>query len=89
MANNVMTKVLKVIYQYKMTLLFFIVWAHVSLLNLFYVNYRGPIFLWQENSELRTIQTHFLIALITTLFFVVTTKLRKISSNKAFKTNGK
>ncbi|MBA6327749.1 hypothetical protein H4J46_07340 [Colwellia sp. MB02u-6] len=89
MANNVMTKMLKAIYQYKMTLLFFILWAHVSLLNLFYVNYRGPIFLWQENSELRTIQTHFLIALITTVFFVAITKLRKISGNKAFKTNGK
>jgi hypothetical protein len=86
MANNVMTKMLKAIYQYKITLLFFILWAHVSLLNLFYVNYSGPIFLWQENSALRTIQTHFLIALITTVFFVAITKL---SSNKTFKTNKK
>jgi hypothetical protein len=89
MANNVITKMLKAIYQYKMTLLFFILWAHVSLLNLLYVNYRGPVFLWQENSELLTIQTHFLIALITTLFFLAVTKLRKICGNKAFKSIGK
>ena len=89
MVNNVVTKMLKAIYQYKMTLLFFIVWAHVSLLNLFYVNYSGPVFLWQENSELLTIQTHFVIALITTVFFLAITKLRKISGNKVFKTTVK
>ncbi|TWX72990.1 hypothetical protein [Colwellia sp. C1TZA3] len=83
MANNVIVKMLKAIYQYKMTLLFFILWAHVSLLNLFYVNYRGPVFLWQENSEFRTILTHFLIALITTAFFLAITKLRQISRSNS------
>lgn len=85
MANNVITKILKAIYQYKMTLLFFILWAHVSLLNLFFVNYSGPVFLWEENSQLLTIQTHFLIALMTTAFFLAITKLRQMNRNKAVK----
>jgi len=82
MANNVITNALKALYQYKMTLLFLLLWAHVSLLNLFFVNYRGPVFLWQENSEILTILVHFLIALVSTAFFLAITKLSKVSGNK-------
>jgi len=82
MANNVITKKLKALYQYKMTLLFLLLWLHVSLLNLFYVNYRGPVFLWEENSQLLTIQVHCLIALTSTGFFLAITKLRKLSGDK-------
>ncbi|WP_085300627.1 hypothetical protein [Cognaticolwellia mytili] len=82
MANNVIIKTLKVIYQYKMALLFLALWAHVSLLNLFYVNYKGPVFLWQENSEPLTIQVHFLIALLATGFYLAISKLRQIDSDK-------
>jgi hypothetical protein len=89
MANNVITKIIKAIYQYKMTLLFFVLWAHVSLLNLFFVNYSGPVFLWEENSQLLTIQTHFLIALMTTAFFLGITKLRQINRHKSFKITDK
>tara|TARA_R110000744_G_scaffold7953_11_gene27092 strand:- start:280 stop:621 length:342 start_codon:yes stop_codon:yes gene_type:complete len=89
MKNNVISKILTALYQYKMTLLFLVLWAHVSLLNLFYVNYSGPVFLWQENSQLQTIQVHFLIALITTLFFLAVTKLRLMNRNKAVKITDK
>ncbi|MFT5635570.1 MAG: putative membrane protein YiaA [Cognaticolwellia sp.] len=89
MANNVITKILKTIYQYKMILLFFVLWAHVSLLNLFYVNYSGPVFLWEQNSQLHTIQTHFFIALITTMFFLAITKLRPMNKNKKVKITDK
>tara|TARA_R110000737_G_scaffold326879_1_gene340829 strand:- start:1438 stop:1761 length:324 start_codon:yes stop_codon:yes gene_type:complete len=85
MTANVISKILTAIYQYKITLLFFVLWAHVSLLNLFYVNYSGPVFLWQENSQFQTIQVHFLIALITTLFFLAVTKLRLMNRNKTVK----
>ena len=80
-----MTKLLKKLYQYKMMLLFLVLWAHVSLLNLFFVNYSGPVFLWQENSEPRTIQVHLLIALVTTLFFWAVTKVRAINGDKVIK----
>ncbi|AWB56442.1 hypothetical protein DBO93_01900 [Colwellia sp. Arc7-D] len=89
MAKNVITKTLKAIYQYKMVLLFFILWAHVSLLNLFFVNYSGPVFLWEQNSQLLTIQTHFFIALITTVFFLLVTKLRMINRHKKVKISDK
>ena len=89
MAKNVITKTLKAIYQYKMVLLFFILWAHVSLLNLFFVNYSGPVFLWEQNSQLLTIQTHFFIALITAVFFLLVTKLRMINRHKKVKISDK
>ncbi|MFT6248716.1 MAG: hypothetical protein ACJAUY_002325 [Cognaticolwellia sp.] len=89
MAKNVITKTLKAIYQYKMVLLFFILWAHVSLLNLFFVNYSGPVFLWEQNSQFLTIQTHFFIALITTVFFLLVTKLRMINRHKKVKISDK
>lgn len=82
MANNVMTKTLKAIYQYKILLMFFVLWLHVSLLNLFFVNYSGPVFLWQENSELLTIQVHFFIALLTTIFYLTVTKIRQLKGEK-------
>lgn len=82
MAKNVITKTLKALYQYKMTLLFLLLWMHVSLLNLFYVNYSGPVFLWEENSRFQTIQIHFLIALASTVFFLVVSKLRNLTGSK-------
>lgn len=89
MAKNIITKTLKAIYQYKIALLFVVLWAHVSLLNLFFVNYSGPVFLWEQNAQLITIQTHFLIALITTLFFLIVSKLREFNRNKKVKISDK
>lgn len=72
---NKLKQIVKAVYQYKMTLLFVILWAHVSILNLFYVNYSGPVFLWQENSEPLTVQIHVLIALVSVLFYQLCNKL--------------
>ncbi len=85
MARNIFTKTLKKVYQYKVALLFIALWAHVSLLNLFFVSYTGPVFLWQENSEPLTIQVHFFIALVTTLFYLAITKLRQANALKKVK----
>jgi hypothetical protein len=85
MANNVVTKTLKSIYQHKIALLFLALWAHVSLLNLFYVSYSGPVFLWQENSQLLTIQVHIFIALLTTGFYLAVNKLRQVNKTKTEK----
>lgn len=85
MAKNIITKTLKAVYQYKMVLLFFVLWAHVSLLNLFFVNYSGPVFLWEQNAQFLTIKTHFFIALLTTLFFLIVTKVRLSNQTKKVK----
>jgi hypothetical protein len=89
MASNVITKKLKALYQYKIFLLFLALWAHVSLLNLFYVNYKGPVFLWQENSEPLTIQVHLLIALLGTGFYLAISKLKQIDSTKKVRISDK
>ncbi|MBA6380219.1 MULTISPECIES: hypothetical protein [unclassified Colwellia] len=60
----------------KATQLFFVLWLHISLLNLFFVNKRGVVFLWQQNSELNTLLTHFITALIAALIYIAITKIR-------------
>ena len=60
----------------KTTQLFFVLWLHISLLNLFFVNKRGIVFLWQNNSELNTLLTHFVTALTATLFYIAIIKIR-------------
>jgi hypothetical protein len=82
-------RAIKAIYQYKVTLLFLTFWAHVSLLNLFFVNYNGPVFLWDENSQLLTLQVHFSIAALATLFYIVITKIRQFSHVSKFKVGEK
>jgi len=64
--------------------LFLVLWVHISLLNLFFVNHRGAVFLWQENSELNTLITHFVIALSAVFFYMMVSKLRVLFSNKKF-----
>jgi hypothetical protein len=66
----------------KYLLLFFILWSHVSLLNLFYVGSKGAVFLWQENSEPKTLAVHFFIALICTLVFIFLEYVTKHLANK-------
>jgi hypothetical protein len=60
----------------KATQLFFVLWLHISLLNLFFVNKRGIVFLWQQNSELNTLLIHFITALIAALIYIAVTKIR-------------
>lgn len=60
----------------KATQLFFVLWLHISLLNLFFVNKRGIVFLWQQNSELNTLLTHFITALIAAIIYIAITKIR-------------
>jgi len=67
--------------RHRLKLLFVCVWLHISLLDLFYVTYRGPVFLWQENTELLTIVVHIAIALITVAFYwLITTLFSKITA---------
>jgi len=67
----------------KKYILFLIIWLHVSLLDLFFVNYSGPVFLWKENAELKTLAVHFAIAAITTLSFMLAEKMHQLYQNGA------
>jgi len=66
----------------KTVYLFLVLWLHISLLNLFFVGSQGAVFLWQENSELNTLVTHFLIALSAVLFYMLVTKIRVFFADK-------
>ncbi|MGL1958614.1 MAG: hypothetical protein OCD00_15005 [Colwellia sp.] len=64
------------IIRHQRKMFFVIIWLHISILDLFYVTYRGPVFLWQKNAELLTLVVHFGIALATLAFYLL---LKKIS----------
>lgn len=53
----------------KVLLLFLVLWLHISLFDLFYVSYSGPVFYWDENLRGETILVHFLLAFISALFY--------------------
>jgi len=62
--------------RHQFKLLFVVIWLHVSVLDLFYITYNGPVFLWQDNSQLLTLAVHFLIALVTTVLCKIIAKGR-------------
>lgn len=55
--------------KYPIILLFIALFAHVSIMDLFFVSYSGPVFLWDDNLQLKTIVVHLLIALISALSY--------------------
>lgn len=63
-------------YRRKTTYLLFIIWAHITLLDLFYVGHYGPVFLWEQNLRISTALVHIGIAFSTWLFYLLFVKLR-------------
>lgn len=63
--------------RHRLKLLFIAIWLHVSALDLFYITYHGPVFMWQENARLQTLAVHFIIALTTTCLYWVVSKRSK------------
>ena len=59
----------KFIARHQAKLLFIVVWAHVTILDLCYVTYSGPIFFWQDSLQLFTIITHLTVASLTLAFY--------------------
>ena len=68
--------------RHQSTLLLVIIWLHVSALDLFYITYSGPVFLWQDNTKLLTLGVHFSIALATTGLYKVISPARVNKSQK-------
>ncbi|MCJ8321114.1 MAG: hypothetical protein MJK12_15855 [Colwellia sp.] len=61
----------------KSLVLFLVIWLHVTLLDLSYVNHNGAVFLWEESSRPITLLVHLLIASVTLMFYLLVIKLRK------------
>ncbi|WP_147301911.1 hypothetical protein [Thalassotalea euphylliae] len=53
------------------TCFFLVIFAHISVLNLFYVNEHGITFFWQQAVELRTIATHVITAALSLLIYAL------------------
>ena len=51
--------------------LFIVLFVHFSLLDLFFVTHKGPVFLIDKNLEIKTILTHLAIVCISVGFYVV------------------
>ena len=48
-------------------IVFFLLWLHVTILDLFYVTRHSIVFLWEDNFAPITLLTHFLTALVGAL----------------------
>ena len=55
----------KFISRHQAKLLFIVIWGHVTILDLFYVSYSGPIFFWQESLQPYTLFIHLTVASLT------------------------
>ncbi len=72
----------KFIARHQEKLLFAVVWLHVTMLNLFYVSYSGPIFFWSESVQLKTLAIHLSVALVTLgLYFTLIKLFPSASAN--------
>ena len=69
----------------KSFVLFLVIWLHVTLLDLSYVNHKGAVFLWEESFRPITLFTHLLIAATTLIFYLLVTKLRGSFQNSQYK----
>lgn len=58
------------ILRHQAKLLFAVIWLHVTILDLWYVTYSGPVFFWQESLQLKTIFIHLTIAVVTLGFYL-------------------
>jgi len=77
---------LKFIARHQGKLLFVVVWLHVTILDLFYVTYSGPIFFWQESFQLYTLAIHLTVALLTLgLYFLLINLFQRFSNNASTK----
>ena len=52
-------------------LLFLVLWLHISLFDLFFVTYSGPVFYWDENLRGETILVHLSLAFVSALFYLL------------------
>lgn len=65
--------------------LFVVLLTHVTLLDLFFVTNKGPVFLVDKNLEIKTIITHLIIIFVSVGFYI----LLNVSMDSYRKTNTK
>lgn len=53
------------------TCFFLVIFAHITVLNLFIVNEHGLTFFWQQATELRTFATHLITAALSLFVYAL------------------
>jgi hypothetical protein len=71
-------------YKSKTFYLSLVLFVHVSLLDLFFVTTKGPVFLVDKNTEVKTLITHFVIVMLSVVFYVLLTKYREHARTTSF-----
>jgi hypothetical protein len=66
---------LNFIKRHQAKLLFVVVLAHVTILDLVYVTYDGPLFFWKQNFQWFTIFIHLTVTFLTLIFYFMLIKL--------------
>lgn len=59
----------KFIIRHQAKLLFIAVWGHVTILDLCFVTYSGPMFFWQKSLQPYTLFIHLTVASLTLAFY--------------------
>ncbi|TWX66749.1 hypothetical protein ESZ36_14390 [Colwellia demingiae] len=76
----------KFIIRHQAKLFFIAVWGHVTILDLCYVTYSGPIFFWQENLQPFTLFIHLTVASLTLAFYLLVININaRLRANKTAK----
>jgi low affinity Fe/Cu permease len=74
------------IIRHQAKLFFIVVWGHVTILDLCYVTYSGPIFFWKENLQPYTLFIHLTVSFLTlTFYFLLMNILTRLRANKTAK----
>jgi hypothetical protein len=66
---------LNFIKRHQAKLLFVVVLAHVTILDLVYVTYKGPLFFWQQSFQWFTVFIHLTVAFLTLIFYFMLIRL--------------
>lgn len=64
-------------FKQKSFLVFIVIFIHATLLDLFFVTYNGPVFLWEENLHWLTIVTHLAMALVMAVLYELSVIFRR------------
>jgi len=76
----------KFIIRHQAKLFFIAVWGHVTILDLFYVTYAGPIFFIAESLKPFTLFIHLIVASLTLAFYyLLINTMTRFSRNKKIK----
>ncbi len=65
-------------HKFRWVIMFFILWLHISLIDLFLISTKGATALWQQNLTLKALAVHLGIAILATLVIWLAYRLQLV-----------